>query len=147
MKKALCSMLAAMPFLVSAASWEVVSSENTSGTAFKTFEIDTSSVIRRDGMVRVWVRHSFRPERELSNSAPENKYSSYIGLNHFDCEAREYAISHVIYYSDTFGKGNSVHTSTIPRESIKNNLEPIAPGTLGETMLEKVCALAKRQKK
>lgn len=147
MKKAVLAMFLTLPVMVWGASWEFVASDSNNETNFKTFEIDVSSVIKRDGLVRVWTRTSFRPERELAGVYPAKMFSSYMSLEHYDCEAKEATFSQSIYYSKTFGEGENLYSISNPKDTIKSSLEAVPPGTFLEAMLKRACAIANKQRK
>lgn len=105
------------------------------------YEVDTTSVSFRNGYVQAWVRYSRLPEQVIEGTYPKKYFKSLLELYHFDCIGKDSAISQVLYYSEPVATGDNVHSITYQKDAIPKMMTTVAPGTLGEAILDSICAL------
>lgn len=128
-----------------AANWVYVSSNAVDDDHYSLFELDTQSILSRDGMIQAWVRFTSLPAQPVPGTYPVKTYKSYMSLDHYDCNFRESTSSQTLYYSDKQGTGENLGSERTSRDAIKKNMQTVAPGTYGETLLDRVCALSKKK--
>lgn len=130
---------------VHAANWVYVASQANAEGQSLVFELDTQSVMKRDGLIQAWSRFTTTPALQAPNSYPAKMYQSYVSLDHYDCNLREAASSQRVFYSEIFGAGESVFEISRQRGEIKNSMQSVVPGSYGESLLTKVCELSKQK--
>ena len=134
---------------VQAASWKKIYQEPFDSEyplALNVYEVDTSSVAVRNGLVQAWLRHTRLPGQQVEGSYPAKYYKSSISLSHFDCVYKETATSRQLLYDDSFGSGEVVGTSSLSKDLLTKSMTPVAPGTVGEGILTAVCAMRGKKK-
>jgi len=123
-----------------ASSWEHVTGNLVDKDNFTEWEIDTSSLVIRDGLRQAWIRYSISPKQTLPYDTTK-VYGSYVALTHFNCEYRESASSQTVFYSQAFSNGEVVYSRSIKKSEIKDALDAVVPNSYGESLLEKACGI------
>jgi hypothetical protein len=93
-----------------------------------TFYLRPSSIHEVAGRKRIW---------NMTSRVTPNKNGdlSRIMLDEFNCDSRQSRLIQVTYYKGKMGSGSSSFTSTGPFA-----WEYVIPNTVGETLLDLVCA-------
>lgn len=139
MRRIALACLLACTLTAHASNWTTVTGDAKSETVFTVFEVDAQSVTFREGVRQAWVRYTVSPQVKVDNYNPI-LYSSYLSFQLFECSYKEVAQSTVTYYSGRFGKDEVVYSRQAKRDEAKANMQPVIPGTMGEAVLQFVCA-------
>lgn len=105
------------------AEWEFVASSD-----FYARYIDPDSTIRDGDIVRVW---------EVDDQAAVDRFgvSSLRAQTEYDCADRAYRILHLSGHSKPLTEGRVLFS-----RPGRDDWSPIAPGTLGEATMDRICA-------
>ena len=105
------------------AEWEYVASSD-----FYARYIDPTSARREGEIVKVW---------EMDDKAEQDRHGifSLRAQTEYDCDSRSYRIAYLSGHSKRQTEGSVIFARTM-RETWK----PVAPGSLGEATLDRLCA-------
>lgn len=98
--------------------------------ATRTIYANPSTISKNGNIVKMWSLQDFKTPQ----ISPGNPFLSYKELNAYDCRgdrARRLSLS---FYSENMGGGNTVFTNSTP-----DGWEPLAPDSVGETLLQEAC--------
>ena len=133
-------LAAGMP-LASAADWQKYNE-----TEERFDYLDRSTVVRKGGNVRSWSKVNFaEPQVFKGGSGDGTRYSSAMQFGDFDCKARELYMVMVNYYAGPDADGGVVQSEK-PTPGERPAFMPVAPDSVGESWMKKVCGEAKRKK-
>lgn len=107
--------------------------------------IDVSSISHLDKFTKAWIEYSYPSEQAPGWYSNFKKYRSVKSLEYFACPERTSSTVQQVYYSEPMGAGDSVGSFTKPLSQAA--FSEAAPDTIGEHMLNYVCALGQQQLK
>lgn len=98
--------------------------------------VDAQSIARTGNSVKAWFLDDFYEAQHWKKGAkPFMSRKSYV---YFNCKQRTFAISQIILYSKSLGRGDTVH-KTNPRKGSRLRYEEVPPDSLLEDMLDFAC--------
>lgn len=120
MMTALALLAASLP---ARADWEYVASSD-----FYARYIDPDSARREGDIVNIW---------ELDDKAEQDRHGVYSlrALTDYDCAERAYRIAHLSGHSKPQTEGRVIFS-----RPMRENWKPVAPGSLGEATLARLCS-------
>lgn len=97
-----------------------------------TFYFDSANLKRDGNKVTAWLRHEYK--------IPDGTVKSSRGLRKFDCDERTASTLRVTNYRSANLAGEVVEDFQFRSDEAR--LTYVTPGTLGEDILERVCAVS-----
>jgi hypothetical protein len=138
MKKIWLFALLCMAFSHShAADWKLVNKSDTVAAYF-----DEQGIARTQNKIKVWVLWDYVSPQK-TDSSPQKQYLSLKELSYYDCAERTRAPVQAVFYPGPFGTGESVETTV--RDPSKVLFVDVVPDTVGESMLDRACAIARQK--
>ncbi|WP_152036590.1 surface-adhesin E family protein [Burkholderia pyrrocinia] len=124
-----------------AANWVEIG-RSSDGTA--TVLLDVTSVAFSGGHAKAWFLQDNMYSLDVPGTYVNTRYVSDKALVLFNCDQRTSAATQTVYYDDHRGNGKVVWSwSTPPATAAYSD---IVPDTIGEAMLESVCAFRHKTK-
>ena len=124
----------ALSATATAANWVLVG-DNPKATV----EVDRAGITREGATTKAWFRWNYAAPQYTAGD--KKAYRSAKQLNVFNCSKRQYAIAQQIGYEELDSMGDSVfHEAFRKLEYVE-----VIPDSIGESMLEYVCALPKKR--
>lgn len=103
-----------------------------------TVSVDADSLMSvKGGFRKAWIAHSYDKPLQ-TNDIYKKDYSAAIMLQRFNCSERTSATYQEVLYSGKDRQGNIVRTITMKPE--EQALSDVVPGSVGEEVLNYVCA-------
>ena len=99
--------------------------------------VNPSTIARRGEYLQAWFMWDLINERAVADTSPEIKYRSLKQLNVFDCNLRQNAVIHGVFYFGASGQGEALETVVIDVKSAQ--FRDVVPDSVGEKMLRYVC--------
>jgi hypothetical protein len=99
---------------------------------FDTLFVQNKSIAKKGRFIKAWFFWNFSSPQKLEPYL-DKYYSHYLSLVYFDCAERVSATTQVLYYLD------DANVQTFSSDVEKILFREVAPDTVGETMLERVC--------
>ncbi len=104
--------------------------------------LDVSSVSPRGNYAKAWERID---HYSIRKSPTGFEYRSQLALVLYDCKERQSGPQELIYYSEIGGRGQA--ETQFALEVGRVRLEDVAPGTVGERMLDSTCGILQSKSK
>jgi len=97
----------------------------------------------RYGRVTAWTlwAYSFDPSRTINTKNGRETYQSITSLTIYNCIQKSYGYLNTNFYKDANGE-----TFLTSQSSPNPALEPVVPESVGDLLLSKACALARKNK-
>lgn len=92
--------------------------------------IDSASIHKKDGRVKMWDLYDFETTRELGGA----KFKSYKRLTEYDCKESQYRT-----LADSFHYGNMGIGGLLAAHDSTGNWEPVLPESIVETSFKFAC--------
>ncbi|MCA8203743.1 hypothetical protein LGM71_22080 [Burkholderia sp. AU33545] len=135
LRSAVACISLATAFNAIASNWIEIG-RSSDGTA--TVSLDAVSMAFSGSHAKAWFLQDNMYSLDVPGSYAGTRYVSDKALVLFDCEQRTSAAAQTVYYDDHNGSGKVVWSwSTPPAKAMYSD---VVPDTLGEAMLESVCA-------
>lgn len=97
------------------------------------------TLARDEKHVKMWFLWDYKADQQTLQYPPKT-YRSTKALNYFKCSERTSAVAQQAFYLGEKGGGEYVTATSMKRDSLQ--FEDVVPGTMGEAMLDLVCAMA-----
>ncbi|MBQ0932656.1 surface-adhesin E family protein [Ideonella alba] len=101
------------------------------------FYLDRANLQPHGPLLHYWILVSFRYDPRLDGAKP---YKSALLLRHADCATRTQDTKSVLQYHAPMARGEPVWVQRFDDATLR--MEPVGPGSVSATMLDRACALA-----
>lgn len=105
--------------------------------------VNVKSVVKQGEYRKAWTLWEYKEPRQTSDYK-KSSYNSEKSLTYVDCGTKRTATTQNIRYADSLGSGEVVTTESL--KFFPTMLDDVAPGTIGEAVLEYACSIPLKRK-